>query len=357
MKPNFLSNLTGNPVYQRNRSYLLLLLSALLGLSGCATLPVSDHFDGSRFYNPASDSSEHGFADHVKWMWEMKTVDWPEWIQDTPQPAPPARVGTGQLRITYINQATLLIQTDSLNILTDPIFSDFAGPVSFLASKRIRNPGIPFDSLPSIDIVLVSHNHYDHFDLPTLVRIGKRDRPVLITGLGNKDLIDTTLFSKVYETDWWQDVETETGRMKITFVPALHQSGRGLFDENESVWGGFVLESSFGRVYFAGDTGYGQFVQPLHQRFPDFRLTILPIGSYEKRWIMKSQHMNPDDAVRLHLFLQSKQSIGMHFATFLEHPEQNVDQHEKDLEAALKTYKVDRDQFLILKFGEGVVFH
>lgn len=357
MKPNFLFNLPGIPVFQRNRICLLLLLSGLLVLSGCATLPVSDHYDGSRFYNPAADSSEHGFPEHVKWMWEMKTVDWPEWIQDAPKHTPPARIGNGQLRITYINQATLLIQTDSLNILTDPIFSDFAGPVSFLASKRIRNPGIPFDSLPSIDIVLVSHNHYDHLDLPTLVRIGKRDRPVLITGLGNKDLIDTTLFSKVYETDWWQNVETDAGKIKITFVPALHQSGRGVFDENESVWGGFVLESSFGRVYFAGDTGYGQFVQPLHQRFPDFKLTILPIGSYEKRWMMKSQHMNPDDAVRLHLFLQSEQSIGMHYATFLEHPEQSVDQHEKDLEVALKNYQINRDRFLILKFGEGVLFH
>jgi len=110
-----------------------------------------------------------------------------------------------------------------------------------------------------------------------------------------------------------------------------------------------------GHIYFAGDTGFGSFLNELHQRFPEFRLTIFPIGSYEKRWFMKKQHTNPNDAVRAHLLLNSKQSIGMHFATYVEHPEQTIDQHEKNMEIAVRDYKPPKEKFAMPKFGEGLI--
>lgn len=333
---------------------LLLIIGAIFYCYSCASLPKSDHCDGSKYFNNPIDSTDQSFFDHIKWLWEMKTIEWPEWIDDAPQPAPPNYVKKGELRVTHINHATILIQIDSLNILTDPIFSDYAGPISFLASKRVRKPGIAIDSLPKIDVILISHNHYDHLDLPTLEILGKRDKPLLITGLGNMELLDYIPFLEIQEMDWWHKYKLSLDSIIITFTPALHCSGRGFFDGNKTLWGGFVISNEFGNIYYAGDTGYGSFLDKLHQYFPEFRLTIFPIGSYEKRWFMKKQHMNPDDAVKAHILLNSKQSIGMHYATFLEHPEQTIDQHEKDLDAAIRSYNLSKEKFVILKFGEGM---
>lgn len=333
----------------------IILIIILLCIISCGSLPISDHCDGSEFFNNPLDSADHGFFATIKWFWEMETVDWPEWINDAHQPAPPKFVKDGGLKVTYINHATILIQLDSLNILTDPIFSDYAGPISFLSSKRVRKPGIPIDSLPKIDIILISHNHFDHLDFPSLEILGKRDKPIIYTGLGNKEQLEDIPFLTVYEMDWWNKLNLSQKHITITFVPALHNSGRGLFDGNETLWGGFVISNSLGHIYFAGDTGYGLFFEELHKRFPEFRLTIFPVGSYEKRWFMKKQHLNPDDAVKAHILLNSKQSIGMHYATFLEHPEQTINQHEKDLKIALKNSFLTNDKFLILKFGEGIL--
>jgi len=157
----------------------------------------------------------------------------------------------------------------------------------------------------------------------------------------------------IIEMDWWQEYILRSADVKITFVHAQHNSGRDPFRKNRTLWGGFIIGGSDGKIYFAGDTGYGQFLNSIKDRFAHFRLTIFPIGSYEKRWFMKTQHMNPDDAVKAHKLLESEQSIGIHFGTFLEHPEQLIDEHEKDLLAALNKYKVLESEFWILKFGEG----
>lgn len=312
--------------------------------------PVSDHFDGRRFFNKEPD---HSFFDMVKWMWEMKTVKWPEWINDPPQPNPVERVKKGELKVTYINHATLLIQISGVNILTDPIWSKRAGPFSWLGPKRVRAPGIKMNNLPKIDVILISHDHYDHLDLPSLKQLAKRDHPVILVGLGVKSLLGSLSFSRIQEMDWWQEYANKRFGMKFTFVPALHTSGRGIFGGNRTLWGGFVIEGEDGSIYFAGDTAYGPFLDLIKKRFGDFRLTILPIGNYEKRWFMKNQHMNPDDAIKAHKLLNSKQSVGMHFSTFAEHPEQTIDAHEKDLLIVLKKYGINESKFWILKFGEG----
>ncbi len=334
---------------------ILIMTMILANLFSCCSMSKktpSDHFDGARYHNKEKDS-HHSLTDMIKWMWEMKTVDWPEWIEDPPQPKPEASVADGKIRATFINHATVLIQADGLNILTDPIWSKRAGPFSWLGTKRVRKPGVDMEDLPPIDIVLLSHDHYDHCDLPTLTSLFRKRKFLMISGMGMRKLLGEKGIDNVVELDWWQSFAIPNSEMKITFVPAMHDSGRSLFYGRTRLWGGFVIQANKGNIYFAGDTGYGEFFDELHKRFPRFALTILPVGNYEKRWIMKNQHMNPGDAVKAHLMLKSKQSMGMHYATFNEHPEQTIVAHEKDLKKALAEYGLPESAFWLLKFGEG----
>lgn len=329
-----------------------LALLAVATLAGCASYrgTVSTHFDGERFYNRETDNS---FTDHLKWMWQMKRVEWPEWIDDPRQPAPPPAVHDKGLRATYVNHATVLIQADGLNILTDPVWSDRVGPFSWLGEKRIRAPGVRFDDLPKIDVVLISHDHYDHLDLPTLARIVARDKPVILCGLGVSPRLAGIAEAKVQELDWWQEYPLGTAGGKISFVPARHGSGRGIFDGNSTLWGSYVIQLTAGKVLYVGDSAYGSWVQQVKARFPDIRLAILPVGSYEARWFMQTQHMNPDDAVAILQELSARQGMGIHFATFAEHPEQAIDAHEKDLAAALAKRGRPGTDFWLPGFGAG----
>ncbi|MFH1335415.1 MAG: MBL fold metallo-hydrolase [Candidatus Zixiibacteriota bacterium] len=282
----------------------------------------------------------------------MKTVAWPDWINDPPQPPPITRAKEGELRVTYINQSTVLIQMDGINILTDPIWSKSPSPISWLGPKRVRAPGVKMEDLPEIDIILISHDHRDHLDLPTLKQLLKKHYPVILVGLGVKRELESLKYENIIELDWWEE-HTYSADTKITFVPARHGSGRGLFDGNKTLWGGFVIEGPAGRLLVMGDTAWGGFLQKIKERYNHFRLAILPIGNYERRWFMQSQHLNPDDAVMVHKMLNVDQSVGIHFGTFKEHAEQNIDAHVKDLKTAMEKYKVPEEKFWILKFGEG----
>lgn len=327
----------------------LMFVIIYIFFGGCSSLQKSDHCDGKKYFN--YDKNDHSFSDMVKWLWNMETVEWPLWVNDPIMPPPEKNAKNGTVKITYINHSTFLIQFDDLNILTDPILSMTAGPVSFLGSKRIRNPGVKFEDIPRIDYVLISHNHYDHMDLPTLELFVKRDSPVIISGLGNKVFLEKNKIKKAVELDWWGKISTSK-KLSISFVPAHHGSGRSLFDENETLWGGFVLERNDCVIYFAGDSAYSGFLNRIHEHFPEIDICILPVGSYESREFMKTQHMNPEEAVLTHLMFNSSQSMGMHYSTFREHPEQSIDAHEKDLDCALEKYSVNKNAFIILKFGE-----
>ncbi|HQQ23400.1 MAG TPA: MBL fold metallo-hydrolase [Spirochaetota bacterium] len=342
-----------NKIIRIRMPYCVVLMFAIVYFffGGCSSLQKSDHCDGKKFFN--YEKNDHGFTDMVKWLWKMDTVDWPSWINDPMMPPPDKYAPKGTVRITHINHSTFLIQFDDLNILTDPILSMTAGPVSFIGSKRIRNPGVKFEDIPKIDYILISHNHYDHMDLPTLEMFVKRDSPVVISGLGNKSFLEKNKIKKAVELDWWGKISTGI-KFSVSFVPAHHGSGRGLFDENETLWGGFVIERNGYVIYFAGDSAYADFLKKIHEHYPEVDMSILPIGSYESREFMKTQHMNPEEAVLTHLLLNSLQTIGMHYATFLEHPEQSIDAHEKDLNRALEKYSVGINSFIILKFGESL---
>lgn len=310
---------------------------------------TSTHFDGEQFLNvPPIDRP--GFSDVVRWTFDRDPGPWREWTDAPPGPPPPARVGTGELRVTFINQATVLIQMDRLNILTDPIWSDRASPVSWLGQRRHRPPGLRFEDLPPIDIVLISHNHYDHLDLPTLQRLSRKHQPRIYCGLGNPPIFESAGVPGAQELEWWQSVDLPGG-IRIVAVPAQHGSGRSLTDRDRALWVGFVIKSPAGAVFFAGDTGYGPFFTEIGERLGPIRLALLPIGAFRPRWFMQPIHLSPEEAVRVAEDLHASTSVAIHFGTF-----KLADDGEDEPPALLAEALAARDprpRFWVLGFGEG----
>ncbi|HUP50411.1 MAG TPA: MBL fold metallo-hydrolase [Thermoanaerobaculia bacterium] len=268
--------------------------------------PKSDHFDGRRFYNQQPGWQSEG--SFLKWQMNRRRGAWRDWVEAPPGPAPEARVDDGRLRVTLVNHATTLIQLDGVNLLTDPIWSERCSPVSWAGPKRRRPPGIRFEDLPPIHAVLISHNHYDHLDRPTLRALR---RSTVITHLGNGAVIP----GGARELDWWQELAVGD-RVRVTAVPAQHFSSRGLSDRNANLWGGFVITGPSGSVYFAGDTGWGKHFAEIGKRFGPVRLALLPVGSYLPRWFMKPAHIDPAEMVDAHFELGARMSVPMHYGTF-----------------------------------------
>src|SRR4030095_15138781 len=202
-----------------------------------------------------------------------------------------------------------------------------------------------------ISAVLLSHNHYDHCDLPTLRRLAARFDPQVVTPLGNGRLVRSTGIRRVEEVDWWQ--ETTTGAYGITLTPAQHFSARTPFDRNRALWGGFVLRTKDACVYFAGDTAYANFFGDIRRRVGPIDLALLPIGAYEPRWFMEAVHMNPAEGVQAHLDLEACESIGMHFGTF-QMTAEGIDEPLRALEDARRARSILPSRFRTLGFGDSV---
>jgi L-ascorbate metabolism protein UlaG (beta-lactamase superfamily) len=231
------------------------------------------------------------------------------------------------------------------------MYSLRAGPLNVLGPRRVRQPAVPFDDLPPISMVLLSHNHYDHCDLRTLGMLADRFDPIVVTPLGNAKLVRSSGIRRVEELDWWQEATTSV--LPITLTPAQHFSARGPLDRNRALWGGFILVASGARIFFAGDTGYAPFFHDVRQRFGPIDLALLPIGAYEPRWFMQSVHMNPAEAVQAHLDLEASASLGMHFGTFRLTTE-GIDEPLRALEEACHARNIPRSRFRTLRFGESV---
>ncbi len=313
--------------------------------------PPSDHFDGRRFHNLV-DREEHGFGAFLRWKLEGKRGPWREPFAAEPGPPPPPRVSRGEVRVTFVGHATLLVQMDGLNVLTDPVWSDRASPVGFAGPRRVRPPGVRFEDLPPIDVVLVSHNHYDHLDLPTLERLAAAHHPRIFVGLGNGELLASRGIGGVSELDWWHRAELAPG-VSVVSVPEQHFSGRGTADRNATLWTGWVVEGPAGRVYFAGDTAYGPHFAATRERLGPMRAALLPIGAYEPRWFMGAVHMSPAEAVQAALDLGARTAVAMHFGTFAL-GDDGEDQAPRDLRAALeRDERLPASHFWLLGFGEG----
>jgi len=268
-------------------------------------------FSGGTFHN-ASGREKHGLANVLRWLLTRSPGPWPTHVEDVQVALPADRVDDGSIRATIVGHATVLVQVAGLNVLTDPVMSARIGPTPWTGPKRVRPPAVPFEAIPRIDVVLLSHDHYDHLDRPTLRRLAARDNPLVLTGkrVGRK-----VPSRRVVELDWWERHALGEG-LSATYVPAEHFSGRGLFDRDKSLWGGFVLETPHGKVYFAGDTARGVHFRAIRERFGPMTLSLLPIGAYAPRWFMERVHMDPDEALHASLTLESQTSLAIHFATF-----------------------------------------
>ncbi len=314
----------------------------------------SDHFDGERFFNPGADT-DRSFRDFLRWARNSSRAKWPDRVANGTYPPPPQQVEPGEIAVTHIGQATMLIQIPGCNILTDPIFSERASPVSWAGPKRARAPGISLDALPRIGLVLLSHNHYDHMDLPTLRSLQKRWPPAIVTGLRNGRYLAAKGITNAVELDWWQSVEPGAG-IRVTYVPAQHWSSRTGRDRRIMLWGGHFLESAAGRVYFAGDSGYGPHFAEIRRRLGAPDIALLPIGAYEPRWFMGTPHMNPADAVQAHIDLGPSQSVAMHFGTF-QLTDEAIDAPRVALEESKRERGIPEHAFRALGFGETLRWH
>lgn len=278
--------------------------------------PPSPHFDGVRFRNLDGARGGKSLAELLRWKLGGTKAQWPEWV-DTPTDAPPPRVHHG-IRASFVGHATVLVQMTGINILTDPVWSKRASPLQFAGPKRVHAPGIAFDALPPIDLVLLSHNHYDHLDSDTLRHLVDRDAPVIVTPLGNDTIVEKTApAARILTLDWFDQVEALPG-VVVHAEPVSHWSARGQSDRNEALWAGFVVEAGGNRLYFAGDTGFAAgapFVRTAARHGP-FDLALIPIGAYEPRWFMADAHMNPQEAVEAHVLLGSPSTLGIHHGTF-----------------------------------------
>ena len=337
-----------------------LLMLIVAGLNACTSAPIyrgeaSQHFNGSVFANHIKSDKSPWDIVKLFTRFEFYKESWPDFIENDASVASPVLERSKALRVTFINHSSFLVQVDNLNILTDPIYANRASPFSWAGPARVRLPGLALEALPPIDVVLISHNHYDHLDIETLKKLYQQQQgsePLIISGLGNGGLFLDEGLGQFKDLDWNQSV-THKGTT-FTFVETRHRSGRGISDQMKTLWGGFVIESSKGPIYFAGDTGYGPHFADTHQRFGDFYLSLLPIGAYEPRWFMKAVHLNPEEAVLAHMDLHSANSISMHFGTF-QLTYEGVGQPEIDLGVALEKHNIDADRFQVLAFGESRV--
>ncbi len=319
---------------------------------------ISDHFNGKKFYSIGLSSGDH-LMEHndwklfLKWVRHRATSKWYK-RENRFSAKPRERVLGSELVVTFINHATMLIQTEGVNIITDPVYSKRVSPFIGIGPKRYRPVGVRFEDLPPIDIVLISHNHYDHMDITTLKRIKKKwNKSIIYAGLGNTRYLRKHGVRNAIDLDWWEKDIVHEG-MSIVCVPAQHFSSRAFSDRNRTLWCGFVIETPSGNIYFAGDTGYGDFVQKLHERYPVLRLALLPIGAFRPQWFMGPVHVSPDEAMQMHRDLKVQTSIAMHFGTFHLADDHQDEPPERILDLIANAPE-PKPNFIILENGEPTI--
>ena len=331
----------------------LLMISVGFFLSGPGySGPASDHFDGKKFRSPGNARAK-GLGSVFKWMFTRKRIKWV--FVDPPFGEKPAGKIENGFRITFVNHSTFLIQVDGLNILTDPIWDDRASPFSWAGPKRMQPPGINFDDLPKIDIVLLSHNHYDHLSLATLKMLHKKFQPKIFTSLGVKAFLDKKKLGSSVEMDWW-DEQLINENLNLVCVPAQHFSGRGMFDRDATLWSGFVIKRKEGNIYFLADTGYNDSIfKEIGRRLAPIKVSIIPIGAYKPEWFMSPIHTSPEESVRIHVELKSEKSIASHFGTFPLGDDREEDSIN-DLNEAIKKFNLNVDEFIVMDEGTAIDF-
>ena len=306
--------------------------------------PPSDHFDGTRFFNPGGRPPS-GFGDFLRWQFGGGRAAWPESVAVT-QALPERRVGG--LRVTMVGHATVLIQAGGANLLTDPVWSRRVSPLAFAGPARVAAVGVPFDALPPIDAVLLTHNHYDHMDVETLRRLHARDAMPVLTPLGNDAILREAVPGiDAWAGDWGDTFEV--GGVSARLAPCHHWSARGARDRSMALWAAFVIDTPAGRVLHVGDTGFDG-GRPYRGLPGDVRLAILPIGAYAPRWFMAPQHQDPGEAVEGFALTGARHALGHHWGTF-QLTNEARDEPLARLAAALEAKGIAPDRFRTLPNG------
>jgi N-acyl-phosphatidylethanolamine-hydrolysing phospholipase D len=314
------------------------------------------HHTSSGFRNPHQESPR-GFSHFLQWQLGLGPKEAPAVPpEEIPTYVPDAvapnlnhvhHPDPHEIQVTWIGHSTFLIQAGGMNILTDPIFGERASPVSFAGPRRLAPPGISLEDLPPIHGVVLSHDHYDHLDVPTIEKMGTTAR--YFVPLGLKNWFAERGVNDLVELDWWESASL--GAMRLHAVPAQHFSGRNPFRRSGTLWMGWVLETTAGNVFFAGDTGYAPFFKEIGERFSPIRLSLIPIGAYRPRWFMGPMHVDPPEAVKMHLDLRSETSIAMHWGTF-RLADEPIGEPPVYLRRALREAGVESERFVVMRFGE-----
>lgn len=347
-------------------AYSACMVLMSIAVAGCSH--INPHYDPTRpHHTPSGFRNNHldDFFTGSFWAWQ-----WERWRQGLPKPPvsveemQPVQADIGWLQhnrsepvATWIGHATVLLQAGGLNILTDPMLSERASPLSWIGPKRKMPPAIGLADLPRIDVVIISHNHYDHLDLPTLKALNAQagGPPLFLVPLGIGDWLHRQGIKPVAQLDWWQSLPV--AGMRLHCVPVQHWSARGLFDRFQTLWSGWVIETADEtggerslKIFFTGDTGYSRDFTDIAQRFGAMDLAMIPIGAYEPRWFMRHQHVDPAEAVQIHLDLQARQSLGIHWGTF-QLTDEPLDEPPRALRQALRARDIDVNSFVTLRPG------
>ena len=327
------------------------LLVALLPLAAGAQAPRTA--DG--FQNTYPHPEKASF-----WAWK-----WEQLRDGLPKPPPggwnlpalstdPVALGApaNNPSMTWIGHATVLVRLAGRNVLFDPIFSEYASPFAFAGPKRIVPLPIDIEALPRIDVVMISHNHYDHLDEATVKRLAAMPQgsPRFLVPLGLKAWFQERGIERVDEYDWWQS--TDEGPLRITMVPVQHWSKRTLTDANATLWGGWVVEGEGLRVIHTGDTGYSEDFRDIGERFGGFDMAFIPIGAYAPRWFMQVMHVDVPEAVQVRADLKAARAIGIHWGTFESLADEPLDEPPLRLARARAAHGLGIEQFDVMKIGE-----
>jgi len=335
--------------------------------------PAKPHHRPDGFQNNHTEFSPKTLAEVLRWRWDATRQGLPKPPQtpipqvaaDLPFLRSNALAQAGmQPAVTWIGHATVMAQLAGLTLLTDPIFSQRASPMSFAGPKRHQPPGVELPDLPHVDLVLVSHNHYDHLDGASVDALNRQSGgpPLFVVPLGLKPWLAARGIRNAIELDWWEGhrIAAPGGEVEVMLVPAQHWSARGLNDRMDTLWGGFAVFSTPCHLFYAGDTAYSRDFSDMRERFAErqspaqgggFDIALLPIGAYEPRWFMASQHVNVQEAVKIHADLGAKRSLGVHWGTF-QLTDESLDEPPRVLALEKKARGLADDAFLTIAIGE-----
>ena len=327
------------------------LLYSFQAYSNEITNIPAHHLADGTYANTSGVAYESSFNKLLKWSWERRSKNLETFEFEVEVPNYKEIYENENIVITWIGHESFLYQNKDINVLTDPHFTQRASPLNFAGPKRYMAPGMKIDDLPNIDVVTISHSHYDHLDYKSVKLLSEKFENILfLVPLGLKKWFESKGIYNVRELDWWDSFTIK--ETLITFAPVQHWSARGLFDRNETLWGAWHFKNKFHSFIHLGDTGYTDDFRVIREKLGPVDLAAIPIGAYEPRWIMEFSHINPEEAVMTFLDLEASKAIGMAWGTFIL-TDEPVKEPPRELLKELKKSNISNEDFFILKHGES----